>query len=261
MHPHFKTRLNTLVTYIGFSLIIFVSLLLLNTEIRSYLFFKIAPSYARNSHFVKISNQQDHEIFLLGTIHDDHINNAYFSFANIEAIIENLKPQLLLIESRQNELENDRIGDGPCEMPFAYLIAKKIDIPVLGVDWWEKSNDRRSSNENRDDHIFQNILSNMQTKGPMLVLLGYSHIQEMLSRFHKQGYAEQSISNKDAYFQLKHKIFFFPKGMTSAISQRISREKKNRDEEENDTFKEKLNNLIANREQLLKYIVQIGEEQ
>lgn len=232
----------------------------LNSEIRSFIYFKVFPTQARNAHFIKMSNDMGAEIFLLGTIHNDHMIEKDYSFPHLAAVIENLSPTTLLIESRQGELERGNLGDGPCEMPFVYLIAKKLEIPVYGIDWWEKSKSLGSSNQEREDRIFSNIQKHTGSAGKYLVLLGFSHIEEMVSRLESVGFTRQNIANKGEFFKLHSEQFLFPKGMSHVISHRIENEARSMLESDAMPYREKIENLIEQRKRFLTYIENTGEE-
>jgi hypothetical protein len=97
---------------------------LLNSEIRSFLLFKFAPESARDAHFLRLTADRQ-AVYVLGTIHGDHLSSAAYSLQHVQAVVENLKPDLLLVESRPEELAKDNWADGPIEMPVASLTAPR----------------------------------------------------------------------------------------------------------------------------------------
>jgi len=93
-----------------------LSVPLLSSEIRSFLVFQIAPGYARDGHFLRLTGHGQ-TVYLLGTIHGNHLRSEAYSLWHIQAVVQNLKPDLLLVESRPEELAKGNWGDGPIEMP------------------------------------------------------------------------------------------------------------------------------------------------
>lgn len=87
-------------------------------EVRDLALVTIAPSYARDANFVRFSKGPV-EVFVLGTIHGRHLTTPAYSLAHLLAVVANMAPDLLLVESRPEELARGRWGDGPIEMPFA----------------------------------------------------------------------------------------------------------------------------------------------
>ncbi|WP_204524435.1 hypothetical protein [Clostridium coskatii] len=44
------------------------------------------------------------------------LDSTPYSYLNLKSVIENLRPDLLLIESRPEQLKNGNFADGPGEM-------------------------------------------------------------------------------------------------------------------------------------------------
>ncbi|CAB1240366.1 hypothetical protein ACFHWD_10725 [Clostridium sp. MT-14] len=104
--------------------ILFICLILLLFVIYPQLLNKIAgrmysslsmTTYFRDSSFEKYT-KGNQNIYFLGTVHFMSLDSKNFSYLNLKAVIENLKPDLLLIESRPEQLTNNNFADGPGEM-------------------------------------------------------------------------------------------------------------------------------------------------
>lgn len=72
---------------------------IINVEIRNYLLFRLTPKFARNITFVKLQNDKQF-IYILGTIHGAHLTTKDYSLWHVEAVINNVRPDLVLVESR-----------------------------------------------------------------------------------------------------------------------------------------------------------------
>jgi len=245
-------------------LIFILFITLTTTDIKNYLLYKLVPEYARNINFYKLQNENIQTIYLLGTIHNEHLSTEEYSFLHIEAIIENLNPDLVLVESRPEELEIDNLGDGPVEMLFANLIAKSINIDVEGIDWWEKEYiNPGSSNAMREDKMMKNILNEINGYETVLILTGYSHVPEFLERFKQTQYKVEYFSSEDKQkaFDISGKSFFFPKGMSYYTKKRIELEENWLKNEKDEKWRKALEQSIESRNDLLKYIDLIGEKE
>jgi len=70
------------------------------------------------------------ELIFIGTLHNMFETHR----ADLELLLNTYKPQVLLIEVTQTDLEQDRIDDYPDEMKFAAKWAQDLQIPVMGFD-------------------------------------------------------------------------------------------------------------------------------
>ena len=104
-----------------------------------------------------------------------HLSTSAYSLSHLKAVIAHMKPSLLLVEARPEEIAQQKRGDGPIEMPFAALYARQLGIPVDGIDWWKLSDRLRRSDEVRENRIYQNLRAKLPARGTVLVLIGYSH--------------------------------------------------------------------------------------
>lgn len=216
--------------------IFFICLILLLSIIYPQLLNEIAgrvysslsrTTYFRDSSFDKYT-KGDQNVYFLGTVHSMSLNSKNFSYLNLKAVIENLKPDLLLIESRPEQLANNNFADGPGEMLYSHLTALNCGIPVKGVDWWTP--DRgvpNSTNAERDEHINRNILKEVAGHKKVLILMGKTHLKIERPKLQAAGYNLSSFSKieKDNLFEVKDNRLLYPKGMNYYIQKRISYEK------------------------------------
>ena len=121
-----------------------LAFVLINRELRTYTMFRIAPATARDACLIRLGRSDAADVYLLGTIHGDHLTTPAYSLCHIDAVIRNLCPDRLLLEMRPEFLELGSYGDGPAEMPFAALTARELDVDVRGIDWWVPSGSSRT---------------------------------------------------------------------------------------------------------------------
>lgn len=100
------------------------------------------------------------EIFILGTVHEYHFNRFFdYSIVDIKNAIDKIQPDLVLLEVDPNTIDKYGVIKSPIEVIPLWCYAKKREIAVKGVDWFEVTGESRSwtTNKNRDDHIFDNV--------------------------------------------------------------------------------------------------------
>ena len=157
------------------------------------------------------------EIFILGTIHHFHLIEASnYSLAQAASVIKTIKPDILLIEARQETLEKHNAVDGPIEMIFARSYAAEQNLLVKGIDWWKVIKDNAAKERmdaQRDDRILDNILSAAENHNRALALMGASHRERMPERFLKKGYVKVEIDDIPGYFNNADIPFRYPEGM------------------------------------------------
>lgn len=211
--------------------------------------------------FYQLIDGKDLTIYLLGTLHSTHLKFPWYSLGHIQALIKNLDPDLLLIESRPEELVNGNWGDGPIEMPFAALTAQSLGIEVQGMDWWKKE-DLLSDSTEREDRMMQNILAALQGHRIVLILTGWSHVKGFLQRLEKAGYIyiEFPSAEKQKLFDISGTKFVFPPGMSYYIQKRIDIDTVALLSESDSEWISRLESGIKARQKLLKIIEKVGEE-
>ncbi|WP_125151963.1 hypothetical protein [Clostridium rectalis] len=250
-----RHKLATFLLIIGCVLMI---LPIISMKLRLFLLKKISPNSFKYYNFYKMkSDKQD--IYLLGTLHKEHLINQDFSLIHIGAVIESLKPDLLLVQSRPEELKKGNVGDGSLEMPFANLTAHYLGIDVNGIDWIDYL---PSINESlRNEKISQNIIKNSKGYKKVLVLCEYKKTRNILKKLNRKGYCISGFNNrnKERLFSSNNRKFSFPFGMKYYIQKKIDFNKQNikseKDSRKKNLFKEEIN---FNRE-LIDIIELVGE--
>jgi len=205
-------------------------------------------------------NKQGQVIYLLGTLHAPHINHEPYSLWHIKAIIQHLKPDIVLVESRPEELAKDNWGDGPVEMPFASLVALSLGIDARGMDWWRKE-DLFLDLTVRDNHMVQNVINSMAEHRSGLVLTGYSHLIGFKKRLRQAGYSVKRMkqAEKQALLDLSDVEKIFPKNLKHYLQKRIDLEKEKLQKEADVNWQERLQSVIDTRQHFLEVVKQIGE--
>lgn len=184
-------------------------------------------TYFRDSAFRKYT-KGDQDIYFLGTVHSMSLNSKHFSYLNLKSVIENLKPDLLLVESRPEQLANGNFADGPVEMLYSHLTAISNGIPVKGIDWWNAdTSSPNTTSAARDNHINNNILKDVVGYKKVLILMGRDHVGIEQPKLEVARYKSSSFSKieKDNLFKVKNQKLLYPKGMNYYIQKRISYEK------------------------------------
>jgi len=184
--------------------------------------FNLLLPHAKEIPFFRLTDGQNRYVYMLGAIHGAHLEAEWYSLLHLQALIENLSPDLLLVESRPEELTKDNWGDGPIEMPFASLTARSLDIEVQGIDWWTEESLHGDDTE-REDRMFQNILQHLSGHQAVLILTGWSHVGGFKQRLQSAGYKITPFTSaeKQTLFDTSGKVLSFPPGMTFYIQKRI----------------------------------------
>ncbi|AKN32899.1 hypothetical protein Ccar_19425 [Clostridium carboxidivorans P7] len=210
--------------------------------------------------------KDNQQIYFLGTDHTMLLDSEPYSYLNLKSAIENLKPDVLLIESRPDQLAEGNFADGPTEMLYCHLIADNLHIPVKGVDWWvpNDANTPSSTNRIRDNSINENILKNVIGHKKVLILMGRDHVSLEEPKLESAGYKKVFFSEIEKINLLKihDKKLIYPKGMNYYIQKRIAYEKNCIGTVyKTDTWKKQGLDLIENLNRISKIIQQTGESQ
>ncbi len=165
------------------------------------------------------------QIYILGTIHNEHFNKKYkYSIADIQNVINAVKPDLLLLEVRQETVEKYKALDGPIEMIYAWCYAVENSINVKGIDWWNITDDTKpnTTDNERDDNIFENTIESIGENKTVLIICGATHRVEQGKRFSNNGYIKTTLDTKQ-YFNINPKSeFTYPKTMSLEIHNKIN---------------------------------------
>lgn len=172
--------------------------------------------------------KEEEEIYILGSLHHMHYNLPDYSFQHLKAVLTNLKPDILLIESRQEELEKGNYADGPIEMYYLHMAARDLNIPVKGVDWFSYEDSKPgTTNKKRDNVITQNIINSSKGHNKVLVVVGATHMLVETKMLKQKGYKIDTLDleDKQYLFSNSDKDLIFPRDTIKYINKRIKIEK------------------------------------
>lgn len=180
----------------------------------------------KNSLLGKYITRQEQEVYLLGTFHKNHFDKWLdYSMEDVLSVLENIQPDVVFIEAREEVFIEYGVIDGPIDMALVYSYCVDNDIPIEMIDWWVVDNSFKanSTNDMRDDMIFANIdnkLSTVEEGSKVLVVCGAGHFYEQSERFVNKGYKAQKIKNKSTYFDGSSEEFQYPTGVEDVWKQR-----------------------------------------
>jgi len=146
------------------------------------------------------------DIFLLGTLHENHFNRWFnYSMEDVLSVVANVSPDVVFIEAREDIFREYAVVDGPVDMAVLYSYCVDHGLAIELIDWWVVDNDFRSNSTDnrRDDHIFENIescLSEYDEDTTVLVVCGAGHFYEQASRMKGAGFERVSIDRPLNYF-------------------------------------------------------------
>jgi hypothetical protein len=230
-------------------------------ELRTFLLYRLAPETARDLGFRVMRRDNGPAVHLLGTIHGDHLTTPAFGLEHLEAVIRNLNPSKLLLEMRPDQVAAGNVGDGPVEMPVSLLVARELGIPVDGLDWWERHDGARRTNDTRDDHMVANLLERLPISGVTLVLVGFSHVPEFVTRLGQAGFQEVALDTQEKakLFTTGGRPWRFPPGTGEVMAGRIARDEDALSRETDPAWAERLRQVVAVRRAFLREVDRVGE--
>ena len=202
------------------------------------------------------------EVLFLGTLHDMHFTFDEYRFNHLKAVLLNYKPDVLLVESRQTEMDLGNYADGPIEMFYLSMIARNLSIPVIGIDWFDHKNHKPgTTNKLRDEHIFNNIVDCILEYKKPLVIIGATHLLVGDKLLKNKGFdnvkLEMDFSKR--LFKLVDEDLVFDKDTVMYLQKRIKREKYFLDNNDlDDKWSSSINMQIQNLERFIKK-VETGE--
>jgi len=241
-------------------LVIIIIPFLIFEDLILILWYFLTPKLLRNK-CINQFKKSEQNLTILGTLHGMHLTSdklkKYYSYLDIKAVINNIKPDLLLVESLQSEINLGNIGDGPPEMLYAHLIARELNIPVKGIDWYSLDGTPGRTSNKRDEEITKNIIDSLNGFQNILVIVGASHLLVDRKKIKKYGYKRKHIAKKEInkiFFHEERKLIF-PKEMQHYIDIRIEREKeKLKTIQMDEKWKQATNNVIRGLEKYKEII-------
>lgn len=145
------------------------------------------------------------EIYLMGTFHKEHFKRyANYSMEEMINAINNIEPDVVFIEAREDSFVEYGVVDGPIDMCIAYCYCMDKNIPVEMIDYWKIDNDfkENTTTNERDDCIHENIMEkrNLYKNQRILVICGFGHLNAQTNRLIKSGGQSESISHRSSLF-------------------------------------------------------------
>jgi|SRR5579872_1580997 len=231
------------------------------SELRGALLLRLSPKTFRDDVFLRYADAKGGAVYLLGGIHDAHLTTRDYSLQNVAAAVLHLRPDLLLVEERPEEMARGNWADGPLEAGFASLTAKAAGIPVQGVDWWTMNSSHQVDSDEREARIFANVSAALPGHRTVLVLIGFAHLDALQAKLAAAGYRQTEFgdADKDRLFDVAGAPATFPPGMTAAVQRRIAADEATLASQTDPFWRGRLSNVIAARRALLKSIAATGE--
>lgn len=167
----------------------------------------------------RVQSKDGQEVYLMGTFHMDHFDSlANYSVEEMLNAIENIDPDVVFIEAREESYEQYGVVDGPIDMCIAYCYCRDHDIPVEMVDYWKVDNENYKTNtttDDRDDHIHQRIMEKLELykNKKVLVICGFGHLYPQVGRLSDDGFKKTKISKVSNLFKGNGKEFSYPSGI------------------------------------------------
>ncbi len=168
------------------------------------------------------------EVYLMGTFHTDHFDPmANYSVEEMLNAIQNIDPDVVFIEAREEYYDQFGVVDGPIDMCITYCYCQDNDIPVEMIDYWKVDNDTYKQNttwDDRDDHIHQNIMEKLKLydNKKVLIVCGFGHFYPQLSRLSDEGLVKKTLLHVSKLFKNAGKEFAYPSSICDVWEQRAS---------------------------------------
>lgn len=183
------------------------------------------PEIAYKEDILACYNADGKTVYTLGTRHQKHFYpQCEYSLQDIQSVIENISPDYVFIECREEIFDMYGALDGPQEFQFIYAYCIDHDIPVEMIDWYvidestiEKMN---STFDERDNQMFYNIYDKMQKieKGEtVLICYGDAHFFYQQPRMERAGWEQVELEDAKALFASEEKTFQYPQSMLKIV--------------------------------------------
>ena len=164
----------------------------------------------------RLQSTSGQEVYLMGTFHKDHFESlANYSIEEMLNAIENINPDAVFIEAREENHERYGVVGGPVDMCISYCYCQDNGIPVEMVDYWKVDNENYKTNtttDDRDDHIHQNIMEKLKLydNQKILIICGFGHLYPQANRLSDDGFKKKKIPNVSKLFKNNGKDFVYP---------------------------------------------------
>lgn len=180
----------------------------------------------RNFTVKKVLMPDGQEIYLMGTFHTEHFRQyANYSVEEMINAINNIAPDAVFIEARENSFVEYGVVDGPIDMCVAYCYCMDNEIPVEMIDYWRIDNDweANTTTDDRDDHIHENIMEklNLYEDQRILVICGFGHLGAQKERLIQSGCQNGHIPHISSLFEGEASDFTYPGQICDVWERRV----------------------------------------
>lgn len=182
--------------------------------------------FVKTSLFAEYISPQGQEVYILGTLHKSHFDKIFnYSMEDILSVVENVQPDVVFIEAREDNYQAYGAVDGPIDMNVVYSYCVEHNIATEMIDWWVVDNNYQSNTTSklRDDNIFNNITDKLGEYGQdttVLVVCGSGHFYPQSQRMRENGFEKSTINDKKSYFESAQAEFTYPSGVSQVWEKR-----------------------------------------
>ncbi len=176
----------------------------------------------------RVQSDGGQDVYLMGTFHTDHFDSvSNYSVEEMVNAIQNIDPDVVFIEAREEYYEQLGVVDGPVDMCITYCYCGDNDIPVEMIDYWKVDNEHYKQNtttDDRDDHMHQNIMEKLKLydNKKILIVCGFGHLYPQVDRLLDEGLVKKSIPHISSLFKGNGREFEYPSSICDVWEQRTS---------------------------------------
>lgn len=183
------------------------------------------PEIAYKEDLLACYDADGKEVYTLGTRHQKHFYpQCEYSLQDIQSVIENVSPDYVFIECREEIFETYGALDGPQEFQFIYAHCMEHDIPIELIDWYvvdESTIEQiNSTYDERDNRIFYNIYDKMQQvkEGEtVLICYGDMHFYYQQPRMERAGWEKIELEDTIQFFVSNTDEYKYPECMQQIV--------------------------------------------
>jgi hypothetical protein len=254
-------RLRLILAAFGAALLVGLGLALGDEEIRDTVWLHLSPASFRDAQLQCFAGPSGQHLYLMGTIHGAHLTTPAYPLTQVRAVIVHLRPDLVLVEARPEEVARGNLGDGPIEALYAELAARQAGLASSGIDWWTMGADHQVNPPGRDDRMVANLLQAADGRPVSLALVGYSHAGPFRDRLVARGWRPVPVpaAEKARLFDASGLSADFPVGMSAFVRRRIAADQATLATTSDRFWRQRLQDAIVARQSLLKTIAVAGE--
>ncbi|MBL7128742.1 MAG: hypothetical protein ISS16_07130 [Ignavibacteria bacterium] len=110
-------------------------------------------------------------VFVLGGIHQSHENAKYYTYERIGEIYQQLKPDILCVETQQKYVDDGSYKLTPFDFKkFMIPLAQKDKTPIYGIDWWDNEKGDKWQELQQKAFLDTSLISEIKLVGGMFSL-------------------------------------------------------------------------------------------